>query len=166
MWAMRLMCVPVAWIGRRPSSAQRSPLSQAQRSRGERRAFGSPQVVENGGEFFGEREQAAVGGRLLIAQAIDKRRGRETRGGDAFGDPVAVGFSEETADLVPAGPLAGLAGFADQHDEKVEAMAGGIDHAVGAGTSVAEDDEKLEENGSGMGLGVRRQKVRPTPATP
>ena len=67
-----------------------------------------------------------------------------------------VDFSEETADLVPAGPLAGLAGFADQHDEKVEAMAGGIDHAVGsAADQVAEDGEKLEENGGRVGLGVR-----------
>jgi len=28
--------------------------------------------MENGGEFFREREQAAVRGRLLIAQSIDK----------------------------------------------------------------------------------------------
>ena len=35
-------------------------------------------------------------------------------------------------------------------------MAGGIDHAVGAAADqVAEDGEKLEENGGGVGLGVR-----------
>jgi hypothetical protein len=32
--------------------------------------------MEKGGEFFGEREQAAVGGRLLAAQVMDKRRAR------------------------------------------------------------------------------------------
>ena len=35
--------------------------------------LGPPQGMENGGEFFREREQAAVRGRLLIAQRIDKR---------------------------------------------------------------------------------------------
>ena len=35
--------------------------------------LGTPQGMENGGEFFREREQAAVRGRLLIAQRIDKR---------------------------------------------------------------------------------------------
>ena len=49
-------------------------------------------------------------------------------------------------------------GFADQHDEKVEAMAGGIDIAVGAGTGgVAEGGPKVEKNSGGMGLGVRGQ---------
>ena len=114
--------------------------------------------MENGGEFFREREQATVRGRLLIAQVMDKGRRREAGGGDAFGDPGAIDFREEAADLVPTSPLAGLAGLADQHDEKIEAMASGIDQAVGAGASgVAEGDQKLEKNGGGMGLGVRRQ---------
>ena len=95
----------------------------------------TPQGMENGGEFFREREQAAVRGRLLIAQSIDKGSGRQASGGDAFGDPGMIDLSEEAADLVPACPLAGLAGFADQHHEKIETMAGSIDHAVGRGTN-------------------------------
>ena len=87
---------------------------------------------------------------------MEKGRGREASAGDAFGDPGAIDFREEAADLVPTGPLAGLTGFADQHDEKIEAMASGIDQAMGAGTSgVAEGDQKLEKNGGGVSLGVR-----------
>jgi hypothetical protein len=118
----------------------------------------TPQGMENGGEFFREREQAAVRGRLLIAQSIDKGSGRQASGGDAFGDPGMIDLSEEAADLVPACPLAGLAGFADQHHEKIETMAGSIDHAVGRGTNaIAERGQQLEEDGGGMGLGVRGQ---------
>jgi hypothetical protein len=125
---------------------------------GRQLALGTPQGIENGGEFFREREQAAVRGRLLITQRIGKRSGRQASSGDAFGDPGVVDFSEEAADLVPAGSLAGLAGFADQHHEKVETMAGGIDHAVGRGTNgVAERGQQLEEDGGGMGLAVRGQ---------
>jgi hypothetical protein len=114
--------------------------------------------MENGGELLREREQAAVGGRLLIAQSIDKGSGRQASGGDAFGDPGMIDFSEEAADLVPACPFAGLAGLADQHDEKVETMAGSIDHAVGRGTDgIAEGGQQLEEDGGWMGLGVRGQ---------
>ena len=121
-------------------------------------ALGPPQGIEDDGEFFREGEQAAVRGRLLIAQSIDKRGGRQASGGDAFGDPGVVDFSEETADLVPACSLAGLAGFADQHHEKVETMAGSIDHAVGRGTNgIAERGQQLEEDGGGMGFAVRGQ---------
>ena len=119
-------------------------------------AFGAPHGMENGGEFFREREQAAVRSRLLVAQRIDKRGGRQASGSDALGDPGAVDFVEEAADLVPACSLAGLAGFSDQHQEKVETMAGGIDHAVGCGTNgIAERGQQLEEYGGGMGLAVR-----------
>jgi hypothetical protein len=118
-------------------------------------ALGTPQGMENGGEFFREREQAAVRGRLLIAQRIDKGSGRQASRGDAFGDPGLVDFSEEAADLVPACSLAGLAGLADQHHEKVETMAGSIDHAVGRGTNgIAERGQQLEEDGGGMGFAV------------
>ena len=76
----------------------------------------------------------------------------------APGDPRAIDFSEEAADLVPARSLAGLAGLADQHHEKVETMAGGIDHAVGRGTNgIAERGQQLEEDGGGMGFAVRGQ---------
>ena len=121
-------------------------------------ALGTPQGMENGGEFFREREQAAVRGRLLIAQSIDKGSGRQSSCGDAFGDPRVVDFIEEAADLVPACSLAGLAGFADQHHEKVETMAGSIDHAVGCGTNgIAERGQQLEEDGGRMGFAVRGQ---------
>jgi hypothetical protein len=119
---------------------------------------GAPQGMENGGEFFREREQATVRGRLLIVQSEDKGSGRQASGGDTFGDPRAIDFREEAADLVPARSLAGLAGLADQDHEKVETMAGGINHAVGRGTNgIAERGQQLEEDGGGMGLGVRGQ---------
>ncbi len=112
--------------------------------------------MENGGELFRKREQAAVRRRLLVTETMEKGRGREASSGDTFGDPGAIDFREEAADLVPTGSLAGLAGFAHQHDKKIEAMAGGIDHAVGTGTSsVAEGDQKLEKDGGGMSLGMR-----------
>src|ERR1700735_4519916 len=120
--------------------------------------------MENGGELLREREQAAVRGRLLIAQSIDKGGGRQASGGDAFGDPGMINFGEEAADLVPACPLASLAGFADQHHEKVETMAGGIDHAVGRGTNgIAEGGQQLEEDGGGMGFAVRGQAAYDQP---
>jgi hypothetical protein len=71
---------------------------------------------------------------------------------------MAIDFREEAADLVPACSLASLAGFADQHDEKVESMAGSIDHAVGRGTNgIAERGQQLEEDGGGMCFAVRGQ---------
>src|SRR5579859_3207533 len=80
---------------------------------------GLPEGMKHGSEFFRERKQAAVRDRLLMAQSIDESGGRQTRGGDASGDPWAIDFREEAADLIPACSLAGLTGFADQHDEKV-----------------------------------------------
>jgi hypothetical protein len=75
-----------------------------------------------------------------------------------------IDFSEEAADLVPTCPLAGLAGFADQHHEKVETMAGSIDHAVGRGTNgIAEGGQQLEEDGGGMGFAVRGQAAYDQP---
>jgi hypothetical protein len=88
--------------------------------------LGLPEGMEHGGEFLRERKQAAVRGRMLIAQSVDKGRGRQANGGDAFGDPRAIDFREEAANLIPACSLASLAGFADQHDEKVESMIGGL----------------------------------------
>jgi hypothetical protein len=112
--------------------------------------------VEDGGEFFRKDEQAAVGGRLLIAQSRGEAIGGKASAGDAGGEPGLVYLSEETCDLIPAGALAGFAGIAYEHDVEVQAVAGGIDHAVGAAADqVAEDGQKLEENGGGMGLSVR-----------
>ena len=111
--------------------------------------------VEDGGELFREGEEAAVGGRLLIAQSMDEATGGKARGGDAGGEPGLVDFGEEAGDLTPTGAFAGLAGIAHEHDVEVQTVAGGIDHAVGsAADQVAEDGQKLEENGGRVGLGV------------
>jgi hypothetical protein len=66
-----------------------------------------------------------------------------------------VDFCEEAGDLTPTGALAGLAGIAYEHDEEIQAVAGGIDHAVGpTADQVAECGQKLEEDGGRVGLGV------------
>ena len=77
-------------------------------------------------------------------------------GGDAARGPARVDFGEETGDLAPAGSFAGLARFADQDDEEIEAVTGGADAAVrGGADEVAEGGQELEEDGSGIGFGVR-----------
>ncbi len=77
-------------------------------------APGPPHGMERGGEFLREHEEAPIGGRLLIAQSIDKATRGQASGGDAGIDPRPIDCREEAADLVPTGPLAGLTGFADQ----------------------------------------------------
>jgi hypothetical protein len=115
----------------------------------------SPESMENGGELFGECEKPAVGGRLLITQSIDKAAGGKASVGDAGGEPGLVHLSEETGDVIPAGALPGLAGIAYEDNVEVQTVAGGIDHAVGSATGqVAEGDQKLEEYGGWMSLGV------------
>ena len=77
-------------------------------------------------------------------------------GGYAARRPERVGFGEEAGDLAPAGPFAGLARFADEDDEEIEAVARGTDAAVrGGADEVAEGGQELEEDGGGIGLGVR-----------
>jgi hypothetical protein len=51
-------------------------------------------------------------------------------GGHAARRPERVGFGEEAGDLAPTGPFAGLARFADENDEEIEAVTGGTDAAV------------------------------------
>jgi hypothetical protein len=119
-------------------------------------SVGALERVKDGGKLFREGEEAAIGGRLLIAQSIDEAGGGQASGGDAGGEPRRVDMSEEAGDLVPTGSLAGFAGFTDEHDKKVEAMPSGVDHAVGsAPDQVAEGGEELEEDGGGVSLGVR-----------
>jgi hypothetical protein len=86
--------------------------------------------VKDRGELFGEREEAAVGWRLLIAQRLDQGAGGEARGGYAGGEPGLVDFCEETGDLTPTGAFAGFAGIAYEHDVEVQTVAGGVDHAM------------------------------------
>jgi len=112
--------------------------------------------MEDGGELLAEGKEAAIRRRLLIAQSIDEVGGVQASGGDAGGKPKRVDLGEEAGDLVPTGSLAGFAGFTDEHDEKIEAMTSGVDHAVGSGSDqVAEGGEGLEEDGGGVSLGVR-----------
>jgi hypothetical protein len=112
-------------------------------------------ATENGGKLFSEYEEPAVGGRLLIAQSVDEAAGCKARAGDAGGEPRLVYLSEETGDLIPAGAFAGFAGIAYEDDIEVQTVTCGVDHAVGsAADQVAEDREKLEENGGWMGFGV------------
>jgi hypothetical protein len=67
--------------------------------------------MEDGRELFREREEAPLGGRLLIAQGVDEAAGGEAGAGDASGEPWAIDFCEEAGDLVPTGALAGFAGI-------------------------------------------------------
>jgi hypothetical protein len=58
-------------------------------------------------------------------------------------------------DLAPAGPFAGLARFADENDEEIEAVTGGTDAAMrGGADEVAKGSQELEEDGGGIGLGM------------
>jgi len=66
-----------------------------------------------------------------------------------------VGFGEEAGDLAPAGPFAGLARFADENDEEIEAVTRGPDAAVqGGADEAAEGRQELEEDGGGIGLSM------------
>ena len=112
--------------------------------------------TEDGGELFRKREEPAIGGRLLIAKSMDKTAGGKTSGGDAGGEPRLVDFRKEAGDLTPTGAFARFAGIAHEHEKEVQTVAGGIHHAVrSAADHVAKDDQKLEQNGGGMRLGVR-----------
>ena len=94
---------------------------------------GAPMVWRTG-KFLGDCEQTAVG---VAAGRAERERGRggKTSGGDAGVDPGVIYFGEEALDVAPTGALAGLAGLSDEHDEEIEAMAGGADDAVRAGAA-------------------------------
>ena len=113
------------------------------------------ECMEHAGKFLGEHEEAAIGGGLLVAQGVDKAVGGEAGGGDAARDPKVVDLGEEAGDLAPACTLAGLARFADEDNEQIQAVPGGLDHAVRAGPNhVAKGGKELQQNGDGIGLGV------------
>ena len=91
---------------------------------------------------------------------MDEAAGGEASAGDAAGEPRVIDFREEAGNLTPTGSLAGLAGFAYEHDEEVKAMASGVDHAVGStADEVAEGSQELEEDGGRMCFGVRSDGV-------
>ncbi len=118
------------------------------------------EAVEDGGEFLGEGEEAALGGRILIAEGAEQAFGGEAGVVDAVGEPGLVDAGEEIGDEVPTGAFAGLAGIADEDDEEVEGVTGGLDHAVRArADEVAEGGEELEEKGRGMRFGVRGEEA-------
>ena len=122
--------------------------------------FGAPQGVKDGGELFGNGEEAAVGGGLLIAQSVDQASRAQASGGDAVSDPRLIDLGEETLDLIPAGSLAGFARFADQDYEEVEAMRGGADQAVWARAGrVAEGGQELKKDGRRVSFGVRGESA-------
>jgi hypothetical protein len=111
--------------------------------------------MEDRGELFAQSEEAAVGGRLLIAQCIHEATGGEACPGDASGEPRMVDFGEEAGDLIPTGALAGFGGVAHEYDKEVQGVASGIDHAVGSRTDqIAEGGQKLEEDSGRMSFGV------------
>ena len=119
--------------------------------------------VQHGGEFLGEHEETAIAC-LLVAENADEAARGETRAGDTIVRPGAIYFGEEAGDLVPTGSLARFAGFSDEHDKEIQGVTGGPDHAVGSGADdVAKGGEQLQENGLGLGLGVRGQGAHGLP---
>jgi hypothetical protein len=111
--------------------------------------------MEHGRELFREQEKTAIGDRLLIAQRMEDGIRCGASGGDAACRPERVCFGEEAGDLTPAGPFAGLAGFADEDNEEIETVARGTDAAVRGWTDeVAEGGQELEEDGGWIGFSV------------
>jgi hypothetical protein len=114
------------------------------------------ELVEHGGELFRKHEEAAVGDGLLITLSVEDAFDSGATYRDAMRGPAWVDFCEEAGDLAPAGSFAGLAGFADQDDEEIEAVAGGADAAVKRGADeIAEGGEELQQDGGGIGFNVR-----------
>jgi len=91
----------------------------------------------------------------LVVQCLEDGVGGGAVGGDAVRDPGVVHFGEEAGDLTPACSFAGFAGLADEDDEEIEAVAGGADEGMGAGTcEVAEGGEELQQEGHRIGFTV------------
>ena len=81
----------------------------------------------------------------MVLQSLEDGNGGGAVGGDAAGGPELVDFGEEGGDLTPACSFAGFARFADEDDEKIEAVAGGTDEGVRGGSGeVAESGEELQ----------------------
>ncbi len=97
--------------------------------------------------------------------AAPKRPGRDSLkaargqagGRDPVSEPGVVHFREEAADLAPASSLATFSGIPYQHDEEVQPVPGGLYDTVRRRPyKVAGGGEELQENGRGVGFGVRR----------
>jgi hypothetical protein len=112
--------------------------------------------MEQGGELLREQEEATIGDGLLITQSMDDAVGCGAGGGDAARGPEIVDFGEEAGELAPACSFASLARFADQYDEEIEAVTSGSHKAARRGADeVAEGGQELQEDGGGIGFGVR-----------
>ena len=153
-----LIWASVAWGGTvAVLGAKIAAVPGAAEQRGE--LAGPPtEHMKDGGELLREQEQAAIGDGLLITQSMDDAVGCGAGGGDAVCGPETVDFGEEAGDLAPACSFAGLARFADQYDEEIEAVTSGAHEAVRRGADkVAKGGQELQEDGSGISFGVRRE---------
>ena len=139
------------------------PLSQAQRSRGESCDLLRPMVCSTEASSSAStrrRRSPACSRPRMPMRPRAVRRALVTR----FSVQVRSTSGEELGNLVPTGPLARLAGFSDQHDKEIQGVTGGPDHAVRSGADdVAKGGEQLQENGFGLGFGVRGQGAHGLP---
>jgi hypothetical protein len=86
---------------------------------------------------------------------MNESAGGKASSGYTVGEPCIVDLREKAGDLIPTGALAGFAGIADENDEEVETVAGGIDHAMGSTTDqIAENGEELKKQSGWMSFGV------------
>src|SRR5260370_32428721 len=90
-------------------------------------APGTRQGMENGGEFLREREQAAVCGRLLIAESMDKGGGGPASRGDSVGERRETDFREEAGGLGANGNPAEPCGISEQTHEADGRLPGRVD---------------------------------------
>lgn len=135
--------------------AQITAIPGATKQRRELSGFAAEEM-EDGGELLCEQKETAVGGRLLIAQSLEDGARGGAAGGDAAGCPESVDFVEEIGDLTPACSFSSFAGFADEDDVEIEAVAGGADEAMWGGSGeVAEGGEELQQQGHRVGFTVR-----------
>jgi hypothetical protein len=117
-------------------------------------------VMEDGGKLLGEHEETALGGRVLIAESLEESVGGEASGLDTASEPERVDAFEQVRDEVPARAFASFAGIADEDDEEVESVAGGLNHAVRAGADeITEGRQELQQNGGRVSLGVGSEEA-------
>jgi hypothetical protein len=94
---------------------------------------------------------------FLVVDGVPHRPDESLAAGEAAfaaGSPVGIDVLEEATDVAPRGPLAGRGGLAHQDDGEVEVMRVGFHREVGgAADDVAEGDERLQQQGHGIGLG-------------
>jgi hypothetical protein len=140
---------PAAVVG-----AKIAAVPGAAEQRGELAGFAA-EGMEHGRELLREQEQTGIRDRLLVAQCMEDGARCGAGTGDVARRPERVCLGEEAGDLAPAGPFAGLARFAHEDNEEIEAVARGTDTAVrGWADEVAEGGQELEEDGGRVGFCV------------